>query len=378
MGYAGAKLLTPVAETPLGPKPHANTYRPGVYQDVFFQLHDFFGTVVTDDSKGSGVLVKLNVDKQNTGMPGVAVSNNGIVAMKRMDVGGKLGVKSDWATTATWFRANYVPGDVIRLDTQVTIQATAEACMMGEKTVYSFDPYKLKQAANDGSVWSLSSPAKCAAAQRTTVPSTDKCTVKACVWCAAGSYAVDLGTTTCRDCQTARLAKYYSGTGKIWSSVPATVGADCSEGGAYIFPKSGYWRSFAPGDFIYKCPMSGACQGGRANRTPCTTGYTGPLCAVCNQDVDGDRYANAGKVCNKCGGFNLIGDAISLFIILLVVLSVVARVVYNNWCGGGDIKGTKALKIMMKKKKMAARTKAIVGQALTVSMSAGSPRCLAG
>jgi hypothetical protein len=310
---------------------------------VFFQLRDYFGQVATSVKLGSGVLVKLSPDIRNIGQPAVAVSSVGLVQATRIEFGGKAGTTYSWKTAATWFRPDYVPGKVLRFDAPVTINALTTKCIPGEITVYDFDPLMIKQAKQRGEKW--------------------KNVIKRCVWCEAGNYAVTSGVTACTGC----------------SDIPTgfTVGANCLGGGNYILPKKNFWRTGETryldkanyGDYIYKCPKIAACPGGQGNltimsdgtegygATPCATGYTGPLCAVCD-----NNYGNAGKTCVKCGGLMINGDVISFIIIVLLVVIVLSKALYDKWFNGGDMKGTKALKILMKKQKIAARGKAIVGQ----------------
>jgi len=319
------------------------------------------------------LLIKLSPSSLNVGLPGVATSKLGLATVRRMEVGGKLGLVTPWQAQSTWFRAAAEAGKTLRLDSIVELETTAVPCDVGEKTLYSFDPVKIDQASLEcDSIWSFSTPEMCLLAQRNgaTLPS-KKCAIQSCAWCQAGTYSVDVLASTCHDCATQTLAKYYSKNGKkVRSKIFVEQGADCSRGGSWIYPKPGYWRNFMPGDFIYKCPMgpppgpgsSPSCIGGTNVTTPCREGYTGVLCAVCDKAAGPSGYANAGKVCTKCGGLVLNGDAISLFVILGVMIIVLAKALYDKWFGGGDIKGTKALKILMKKKKIAARAKAIIGQ----------------
>lgn len=79
-------------------------------------------------------------------------------------------------------------------------------------------------------------------------------------------------------------------------------GATCY-GGAEILPKPGYWHAdaYSPGrrtgagqsSVFYKCPFKGACLG---DNNGCATGYTGVLCAKCE-----DAYQLSAAGCTACG-----------------------------------------------------------------------------
>jgi len=63
-----------------------------------------------------------------------------------------------------------------------------------------------------------------------------------------------------------------------------------------------------------------------------------------------------------CDNVGLNGDAIALLILVGIIAIVAIKVFVDKFLNAGDIKGTKALKIMMKRKKVLARAKAIMGQ----------------
>ena len=62
-------------------------------------------------------------------------------------------------------------------------------------------------------------------------------------------------------------------------------------------PRPGYWRSHATGEEFTACTRPESCLGG--NETDpigqCDTGYTGILCADCQQG-----FSRAGQTCSEC------------------------------------------------------------------------------
>jgi len=158
-----------------------------------------------------------------------------------------------------------------------------------------------------------------------------------CVWCPAGTYSTTKGTTTCKSCP--------------------TKGALCTGGGSYIIPKKNYWRGY-PGDHIYKCPYTDSClQGTGVQGTQCEYGYNSTLCAVCQTG-----FVSSGSKCIDCGKTTLSADMLSLILLITICCAMIVHVALGKWFGAPPLKGAKALKELMKKKKNMARTNAIMAQ----------------
>ena len=71
----------------------------------------------------------------------------------------------------------------------------------------------------------------------------------------------------------------------------------------------------------YKCPVDGSCKGGLDS--PCTTGYEGPLCAVCSS-----AYYKQLQICTRCPSKKWIAAQLSIIAAILITVAVV--VVWKN------------------------------------------------
>ena len=63
-----------------------------------------------------------------------------------------------------------------------------------------------------------------------------------------------------------------------------------------IVVRSGYWRQFSQSTAVIKCPERSGCEMGNATGNAlCAAGYSGPLCAVCE-----DGYYPDVDTCRDC------------------------------------------------------------------------------
>jgi hypothetical protein len=90
---------------------------------------------------------------------------------------------------------------------------------------------------------------------------------------------------------------------------------------------SGYWRRYADNEAVLSCPLQDACVGGNmTGEALCAAGYSGQLCAVC----DNGYYLDDAK-CVKCasgGFFSPVLVVLLTFLSLLSLILVVVAVVY--------------------------------------------------
>jgi predicted outer membrane repeat protein len=313
------------------------SFRPGVRFDMYWQASDAFGQLVRSERNGLNLATFLEPDsKRNVGRMSMEFSGKplpGLVSMGPIKVGAQVGNKYTWTAYSQWYRSGITLGVIKKVKgTAWKLDAVAQPCLPGEITLYDENPMRKKIAKKNNIPW-------------------DK-VVSECQWCPAGTYVLNLRgevKTKCHPCP--------------------VNGATCWAGGPFIKVTKGFWRAF-PKDFIYKCPLNdpkkigpagtspvNSCLGGYETPTKCLYGYKGPLCAQC---IDG--WSNTGTYCVDCSNVGMNGDMIALLLLVCVATLVGAKLFMDNFLNAGDIKGTKALKIMMKKKKMYARTKAILGQ----------------
>ena len=82
---------------------------------------------------------------------------------------------------------------------------------------------------------------------------------------------------------------------------------------------AGYWRASINSTEILPCLDIAHCKGGTNFSSYCTSGYKGPLCAVCN-----DGYAAVGSgeslSCNECTGSSLSTILCGIGFLLVVLL----------------------------------------------------------
>ena len=72
---------------------------------------------------------------------------------------------------------------------------------------------------------------------------------------------------------------------------------------------------------LYACWNAEACASGAGNQTfGCAFGYSGPLCGVCNADVD---FVRSGQVCTQCWPYGL-----NMALLLLVVVIILVALTY--------------------------------------------------
>ena len=97
-------------------------------------------------------------------------------------------------------------------------------------------------------------------------------------------------------------------------------------------PRPGYWRSHATGEEFTACTRPESCLGG--NETDpigqCDTGYTGILCADCQQG-----FSRAGQTCSECPDFAI---NILLFCALLFALILGIAFMVRSTLGGVETK----------------------------------------
>ena len=126
-----------------------------------------------------------------------------------------------------------------------------------------------------------------------------------CVQCPTGSFSVKVGGA-CSECIS-------------HDGIEACQGKEMSL-------KKGYWRRYESSSEVLQCVEEESCAGGTSvGDQLCSTGYEGPLCAVCQ----GNFYASHGE-CKKCSPVSIF-KGVSLLIYLfafVVFLSVIVYVIY--------------------------------------------------
>ncbi|TNV88070.1 hypothetical protein FGO68_gene15732 [Halteria grandinella] len=141
-----------------------------------------------------------------------------------------------------------------------------------------------------------------------------------CRQCAPGSYLLKAPkqTTSCQACQSEK---------------------SICEGGAQVYPLSGFWRSSPESDNIMVCLNPDACLGGEfpiLNLTgQCAQGYKGILCASC---VTGYTLNQQSKECKKCPTIVVNSLILAAFALLAVVIIIV--LVWSNLKGSGEEKNS--------------------------------------
>ena len=146
-----------------------------------------------------------------------------------------------------------------------------------------------------------------------------------CTDCPAGSYSASEGTGVCGDCPGNTysysgatncllcLKGYYYGLDGECYECPE--GSSCTtDGGStqkLLLVEKNYWRISSVGYQVYSCPLKRSCQGGlnftREGDGYCYEGFSGPLCAVCDEGYFKDTKLNT---CSSCAGTfeqNLMG-----------------------------------------------------------------------
>jgi hypothetical protein len=315
-------------------------YRPGVRFNMYFLGYDYFGSILKAKQNGNDLLAKVapctgpecSPDTRNIGrymleFSGVVSKADapGAAEIVPLIYGGKTEnseggpMNYSWTLDYSWYRPDLSPGTMKRVQASTTLQAYTQPCAPGERVVYDESPLNIQEAEAIGGTGSWDDA------------------IAECVWCPAGSYSVKRGATTCKTCP--------------------TKGAFCTGGGSYIIPKKNYWRGY-PGDYIYKCPYKDVClQGTGVQGTECKYGYEGALCAVCRKG-----WVSTGKKCVHCGDNQLSADMVALILLGAIAAFIIIKEVCTKWFAAPEMKGAKALKMLMKKKKNLARANAILAQ----------------
>lgn len=97
--------------------------------------------------------------------------------------------------------------------------------------------------------------------------------------------------------------------------------------GSSITLQPGYWRKNSLSESILPCPFgSNACIGGSGTSNElCNTGYTGPLCAVCE-----DEYypVSSSLTCEKCNASSIMAPTFLAFVLIFLFVTVFMGVLY--------------------------------------------------
>jgi hypothetical protein len=129
---------------------------------------------------------------------------------------------------------------------------------------------------------------------------------------------------TCAECRAGTFS--LGGAGASCIGCPS-AGVQCNSGiltllPRYYQPPSQAHSSIGPNTELHPCYNAEACTLNASSFAyGCSTGYTGPLCSVCDQE---DGYARFGSACSVCWSPYLSGLFIA--IIILVVLALLTRV----------------------------------------------------
>lgn len=105
----------------------------------------------------------------------------------------------------------------------------------------------------------------------------------------------------------------------------STVGvAECY--GDQMLLAEGYWRISNMSDYVFECPLhEQACVGGAATGEDlCGEGYTGPLCAVCEE---GYHFVRGTQKCETCAGGAIWLDATFILFVLCCIMAIGVGVV---------------------------------------------------
>ena len=128
--------------------------------------------------------------------------------------------------------------------------------------------------------------------------------------------------TACSICQT----EYYDMSNSLEDEAqcePCPKNAVCDTEGittASLPLKDGYWRTQLTSTEIYACPIFDGCRSTLANSTHmCAPGYSGIMCALCD---DGHFYSKAADKCKTCEEANQFMWIIGAAFIILAVLAV--------------------------------------------------------
>lgn len=149
----------------------------------------------------------------------------------------------------------------------------------------------------------------------------------ACLSCQdviSGSTTPQAGTTSANDCicpEGTYVEPATSATNPQFRGrcVECPRGAVCPAGSdlASIKLQPGYWRTSTSSSDVKACENPDACVGGDGAGT-CAEGYTGPVCAVCDDGYsEGARY----RECTPC-------DTVLLTRVLMVLVFIVLPVVW--------------------------------------------------
>lgn len=119
-----------------------------------------------------------------------------------------------------------------------------------------------------------------------------------CVECSTGTYSLTGNETTCNVCP--NHANCYSDQ---------------------ILPHKGYWRSTKSSSKIFKCVNPDSCQ----ESGICSKGYTGNLCAVC----DDGYITSSSNTCKKCPSRS--SNILILCFLMTLAAAIICFVIYRTY-----------------------------------------------
>ena len=196
-----------------------------------------------------------------------------------------------------------------------------------------------------------------------------------CVDCDAGKSAPASGSPVCDDCpgdeysspgatSCDRCNKFFYYSPDVGSCVGCPEGTDCpTDGGSTLEDlalENGYWRISADSTDILECRMPDACAGssnvtdavgatGDADRRLtaeggsasygdryCSSGYTGPLCGVCDDDHYHQRESSSCAKCKNDVDPWRVLTSVGVIFLLGVIVAAVLYKIYRSRKEGED------------------------------------------
>ena len=202
-----------------------------------------------------------------------------------------------------------------------------------------------------------------------------------CVDCEAGRSAPASGSPVCDDCpgdeysspgatSCDRCNKFFYYSPDVGSCVRCPEGTDCpTDGGSTLEDlalENGYWRISADSTDILECRMPDACAGssnvtdavgatGDADRRLtaeggsasygdryCSSGYTGPLCGVCDDDHYHQKESSSCAKCkNDVDPWRVLTSVGVIFLLGVIVAAVLYKIYRSRKEGeNGDEDGS--------------------------------------
>ena len=184
-----------------------------------------------------------------------------------------------------------------------------------------------------------------------------------CVDCEAGRSAPASGSPVCDDCpgdeysspgatSCDRCNKFFYYSPDVGSCVRCPEGTDCpTDGGSTLEDlalENGYWRISADSTDILECRMPDACagssnadrrltaEGGSASYGDryCSSGYTGPLCGVCDDDHYHQKESSSCAKCkNDVDPWRVLTSVGVIFLLGVIVAAVLYKIYRSRKLG---------------------------------------------